>query len=136
MVSKNEILDNSRSKAILQEDSVCTSDASDLVSKINSIQSNFYRSLTKKLQHMSDTLKFPNSQKQENMKGNDDLSSIFPNNEEVTALVQQAAVQYEAMKQLTKALTLCRNMKEFCVSSEQVEGERLLLVASKFDFIN
>ncbi|GLV43344.1 scraps [Carabus blaptoides fortunei] len=131
VISKKEMTNNPTSKAILQEDSVCTSDASDLVSKINSIQSNFCRSLTKKLQHMSDTLKFSNSQKQEgsDVTGND-LSSIFPNNEEVTTLVQQAAVQYEAMKQITKALTLCRNMKEFCVSSEQVEGERLLLVAT------
>lgn len=82
---------------------------------------------------MTDTLRIPSAPKNDLLENTDSahLEIIFPNNERVTELVRQAAVQYEAMKQITKALTVCRNTKEFAVSSEQVEGERLLLVASK-----
>lgn len=62
----------------------------------------------------------------------DDFSPFLPNTPRVEELLQQAALQYEAMQQLSKALTVCRNTKEFASSEEQIEAERLLLLASKF----
>ena len=45
-------------------------------------------------------------------------------------LQEEAATQMPVIQQASSALTLCRSTKEFFGSAEQVEGERLLLVAS------
>ncbi|EEC18346.1 zinc finger protein, putative [Ixodes scapularis] len=45
------------------------------------------------------------------------------------ALGEEAAVQEGVMRQASRALALCRAMPEFSGSAEQVEGERLLLLA-------
>ena len=46
----------------------------------------------------------------------------------------QIKTQQNVMSQASQALNLCRATAEFSGSTEQVEGERLLLVASKISF--
>ncbi|XP_012261086.2 anillin-like [Athalia rosae] len=48
----------------------------------------------------------------------------------IQALLQEADIQHAQMYQAHKALLFCRSMKEFAASTELVESERSLLVAS------
>jgi len=50
--------------------------------------------------------------------------------QKIHLLQEEAASQMPVIQQASSALNLCRSTKEFFGSSEQVEGERLLLVAS------
>lgn len=121
-------------RKILPDDSVCTSDASDLLSKVTStFQSKLYHSLARKLREVNNStrhLTVPQRKKERNERDLSLSQLNLPNNDLANDLVQQAATQHEAMKQISKALTLCRNTKEFSGSLEEIEGQRLLLIAS------
>lgn len=125
----------SREKPINQrydEASVCTADASDLVSKITTLRSSIYHSLTKKLR-ITAAERRPNtavSHGVDQTDADDDLDSLLPNNEAVVSLVAEAALQMETMRQVSKALGVCRATKEFAGGAEEAEAERFLLIAT------
>jgi hypothetical protein len=50
----------------------------------------------------------------------------------IQALEQQVQIQLNAIAQASKALVLCESTYEFSNSTENVEGERALFIASKY----
>ncbi|XP_015589472.1 anillin [Cephus cinctus] len=57
-------------------------------------------------------------------------TGVLLEDQRTQCLLQEVITQQTLMYQASKALTLCRSMKEFMESPEQVESERVLLVAS------
>ena len=52
--------------------------------------------------------------------------------DKIQTLEQQVVIQQKAIAQASKALNICESSFEFTNSTENVEGERLLLIACKF----
>lgn len=58
----------------------------------------------------------------------------YPFNDRVSELLVESDVQYQVILQTSKALAFCRSTKEFSAGDEELEAERILLLASKFNF--
>lgn len=52
----------------------------------------------------------------------------------IQVLDQQVAIQHRAILQASKALNICESSFEFSNSTENIEGERVLLVASELNY--
>ncbi|GJQ87888.1 hypothetical protein Trydic_g1157 [Trypoxylus dichotomus] len=52
------------------------------------------------------------------------------NEELLSDLLKESAIQFQIIQQTTKALDLCRSVKEFVSSPEQIEAEKILLTAT------
>lgn len=116
------ILQNLSKSLRSNRSTIGTSDISCLISK-NSI----YSTLTKKFRRLCSTpLRNPIQEEESERK------QCLANAERIDFLMHEAAKQFQAMLQTSKALNYCRLMKEFASGREQIEAEKILLVASKY----
>lgn len=47
-------------------------------------------------------------------------------------LMQKISIQNDIILQISKAISFCKNNKQFSSSIEHIEAEKVLLIASKF----
>lgn len=126
----------------ISRSSVGTSDISALLSK----ESSMYSIISKKKDQSYCTNKFNSTPILEeyssiNSTFNDETHTQYSDHmsmsmtkvdDRLSYLTNELSKQEQIIQQACKALNICKNMKEFVSSSEQIEAERVLLLACKF----
>lgn len=110
--------------------SVNSSDVSLLLSKASSL----YSTVSSKIRHLGKGIPLHFSEgtiSEEAIEdGSSNTSDGIQISERIAVLTQESVVQLQVMQQTAKALGYCRSVKEFVGSFEQIEAERMLLLAT------